>query len=98
MPDTPFRFVVLWFDRHDNAFQLTELEEALTARQFIPRPDDYLAAGADEDNVQALDEKGNPVTLRLKVVQVDSVVIDPFTDEVTLTCLELQERLLEIEN
>lgn len=87
----PFRFVVLWFDRNDNCFELLELEQALAARQFIPRAGDYLAAGEDEDAIDAQDEKGNPTHLRLKVVQVDSVVIDPFDGEVTVTCLELQQ-------
>lgn len=90
----PFRFVVLWFDRHDNCYELSELEEALAARQFIPRSGDFLAAGADEDDVNARDEKGEPTRLRMKVVQVDAVVIDPFINEVTVTCLELQQEFV----
>lgn len=91
MAAQPFRFVVLWFDRNDNAYQLLELEEALEARQLIPRAGDYMTTGVDEDAIRAQDEKGNAVTLNLKVVAVDSVMIDPFTDEVTITCVEMQD-------
>lgn len=71
-------FTVLIVATGGTTYRILPLEESLAQLKFVPRIGDLLVASPDGQPVPGVDEDDTPLMLKIDMVEVVSVIVDPY--------------------